>query len=103
MAQNAPQATTPSLASPDDLANLRASWIRSLKAANLAPRTIVAYSGSLDSLLKSLLANGRPTDITLLRREHLENWLVEMLEAGASASTSAHRYRGVQQFFKWAL
>jgi site-specific recombinase XerD len=26
-----------------------------------------------------------------------------MLEAGASASTSAHRYRGVQQFFKWAL
>ena len=103
MAQHAPQATTPSLASPDDLANLRASWIRSLKAANLAPRTIVAYTGSLESLQKSLLANGRPTDITLLRREHLENWLVEMLEAGASASTSAHRYRGVQQFFKWAL
>jgi site-specific recombinase XerD len=103
MAQNAPQATTPSLASPDDLANLRASWIRSLKAANLAPRTIVAYTGSLESLQKSLLANGRPTDITLLKREHLEGWLVEMLESGASASTAAHRYRGVQQFFKWAL
>jgi len=103
MAQNAPQATTPSLASPDDLASLRPSWIRSLKAANLAPRTIVAYTGSLDSLHASLAANGRPTDITLLKREHLEGWLVEMLASGASASTAAHRYRGVQQLFKWAL
>ena len=89
MTLNAPRATPVSLPSPDDLASLQPSWVRSLKAANLAPRTIVAYTGSLESLQKSLLANGRPTDITLLRREHLENWLVEMLEAGASASTAA--------------
>jgi hypothetical protein len=98
MAQKASLATTPSLASPDDLASLLPSWVRSQKAANLAPRTIVAYSGSLESLRTSLTANGRPTDVTLLSREHLENWLVEMLEACASASTAAHRYRGVQQF-----
>jgi site-specific recombinase XerD len=103
MTLNAPRATPVSLPSPDDLASLQPSWVRSLKAANLAPRTIVAYTGSLESLQKSLVASGRPTDITLLRREHLENWLVEMLEGGASASTAAHRYRGVQQFFKWAL
>jgi len=103
MTLNAPRATPVSLPSPDDLASLLPSWVRSLKAANLAPRTIVAYTGSLESLQKSLAGSGRPTDITLLRREHLENWLVEMLEGGASASTAAHRYRGVQQFFKWAV
>lgn len=103
MAHLASNASTRSLASPDDLVSLLPSWVRSLKAANLAPRTIVAYSGSFESLRSSLTANGRPTDITLLRREHLESWLVEMLESGASASTAAHRYRGVQQFFKWAL
>jgi site-specific recombinase XerC len=103
MTLNAPRATPVSLPSPDDLASLQPSWVRSLKAANLAPRTIVAYTGSLESLQKSLAGSGRPTNVTLLRKEHLENWLVEMLEAGASASTAAHRYRGVQQFFKWAV
>lgn len=103
MALNAPRATPASLPSPDDLASLQPSWVRSLKAANLAPKTIVTYTGSLETLQKSLRANGRPTDITLLRREHLEHWLVEMLEGGATASTAANRYRGVQQFFKWAV
>ena len=103
MTLNAPRATPVSLPSPDDLASLQPSWIRSLKAANLAPRTIAAYTGSLGSLRASLQATGRPTDITLLRKEHLESWIVEMFEAGASASTAAHRYRGVQQFFKWAV
>ena len=79
MAQKAPLATTPSLASPDDLASLAPSWVRSLKAANLAPRTIVAYSGSLESLRTSLVANGRPTDITLLRREHLDQPILQVL------------------------
>lgn len=103
MTLNAPRATPGSLPPPDDLASLRPSWVRSLRAANLSPRTVVAYRGSLDSLERSLRAGGRPTDITLLKREHLETWIVEMLDAGASSATAAHRYRGVQQFFKWAV
>lgn len=103
MTQNTRRTTPLSLPSPDDLASLQPSWVRSLKAANLAPKTIVTYTGSLETLQKSLLANGRPTDITLLRKEHLENWLVEMLEGGATSATAGNRYRGVQQFFKWAV
>ncbi len=98
-----PATSTTSLASPDDLAQLAPSWVRSLRAANLSPNTVTAYSGSLNSLKASLLATGRPTDITLLRREHIEGWIVELFESGAAAGTASHHYRGVQQFFKWAV
>lgn len=91
-----------SVANPDDIATLAPSWFRSLRAANLSPKTVEAYRSSLESLRTGLLAAGCPTDVTRLTREHIEVWLDHLLASGAAPGTAAHRYRGVQQFCKWA-
>jgi site-specific recombinase XerD len=43
-----------------------------------------------------------PLEIDSLTREHLEEWLIAMREAGRKPATLAVRYRSVQQFFRWA-
>jgi site-specific recombinase XerD len=43
-----------------------------------------------------------PTNIESITREHLEEWLIGMRDAGRRPTTVAARYRSVQQFFKWA-
>ena len=84
-----------------DLGANAASFARHLRASNLASRTVQTYLEGVDRLARFLTAQGMPTDIAAVRREHVEAWIEEMLRAGKPA-TAANRFRSAQQFFKWA-
>lgn len=90
-------------ASPlSDLSVLMPSWERSLRAQNKSPRTIVAYLEGASLLAAYLRAQGMPTNVAHLRREHVEAFITDQLERWRP-STACSRYRDVQQFFKWCV
>ena len=43
---------------------------------------------------------GMPRRVALIRREHVEWFMAELLDA-RSAGTAANRYRSLQQSFRW--
>ena len=79
----------------------KASFRRHLRAANKAPRTIQTYLDALDHFARFLAADGMPTDVGLIRAEHVEAWLVRLQDDGRRAASVANRYRSLQQFFRW--
>lgn len=50
----------------------------------------------------SLQANGMPTTVAAVRREHIEAWVGDLLENWKD-STALNRYKSAQQFFRWAV
>lgn len=78
---------------------LIASWHRSLRARNLAPKTLRTYRQSTDALV-DWLATRKVTDPTAITRRHLEAFIAHLLET-RSAATASVRYRALQQFFAW--
>src|SRR5438445_12905650 len=42
-----------------------------------------------------------PRDVGLIRREHIEAFLVALQEKGRAAASVANRYRSLQQLFRW--
>jgi site-specific recombinase XerD len=83
-----------------DLEMLLPSWQRHLRAANLSPKTITAYISGGEQLRAFLAARGMPTDVTAIRREHVEAFIEDVLNRHRPA-TAATRYRDLQQLFKW--
>lgn len=81
------------------LDGLVASWLRSLKARNLAAKTLRTYGQSADQLVAHLEAEG-VTDPADVRREHVEGFIAHLLDT-RSAATASVRYRALQQFFAW--
>jgi site-specific recombinase XerD len=75
---------------------------RHLRAAGLSPKTERTYLEGVANLAAFLIERGMPSAIEAITREHLEEWLIAMREAGRKPTTVAARYRSVQQFFKWA-
>jgi len=86
----------------DDLETLLPSWQRHLRAANLSPRTITAYTSTGQTLISFLRAAGMPTAASGVRREHLETFIEDQL-ARFQPSTAATRYRDLRQLFRWLL
>ena len=76
-------------------------WLRHLAAENKMPRTLKRYADDARQLHRFLRAEGMPTKVEHVRREHLESWMVRLLDRW-SAVTAESRYKGVQQFFRWA-
>jgi site-specific recombinase XerD len=87
-------------AEPGSLAALVPSWHLSLRAARKSPKTIKAYLEAAGQLLGYLTTAGMPTAAAGVRREHVEAFIVHLLDT-RSASTAATRYRGLQQLFGW--
>ena len=87
---------------PGDLPLLAASFRRHLLAANKAPRTIEGYGEAVRLLAAFLAAQGMPTHVAALSREHVESFIADILTRSAPATASI-RYRALQQFFKWAV
>ena len=85
-----------------DLSSYIRSWIRSLRARNLSPKTVKTYREAAEGLAAWLDRTGGPADLGAIRREHVEGFIVHLLDT-ATDSTANNRYRGLQQFFKWAL
>lgn len=91
-----------SAAEVGDIAALIPSWERSLRAANKSPRTLETYGESARQLQAFLAAQGMPTDVAKVRREHVEAWL-EALLAKWKPATANNRYRGAASFFGWCV
>jgi site-specific recombinase XerD len=83
---------------PDDLGELVASWLRSLRAANRAENTRDQYVESARQLVAYLSANGMPTGAASVHREHVEAYLADVAERWAP-STVQTRYKGLRLFF----
>jgi site-specific recombinase XerD len=79
-----------------------ASFIRHLRAENLAPRTQETYAEAVEQFARYLADQGMPQDIANIRREHVESFIEYLLERFKPA-TANNRYRGLQAFFKWAV
>ncbi len=85
-----------------ELTELAVSFRRSLRAANRSENTIKAYLDAV-SLLDQHLANiGHTRQLQEVRRGDVEGFINNLLDR-LSAATAATRFRGLQQFFKWAL
>lgn len=84
------------------IAPLVASWRRSLAARRVSPATIATYSSAALGLADYLAAQGMPTDLAGIRREHVESFVADLLERRAPA-TAHNRFRGCQAFFAWVV
>jgi site-specific recombinase XerD len=85
-----------------DLAQLTRSFQRGLQAANRSPATIRIYTISVAQLADFLEARGMPLVVANLTREHIEEWLSDIL-GRRSAGTAETRYRGAKSFFDWLV
>ena len=75
---------------------------RYLQARNLAPRTVAVYTEAVVALDGFLAERGMPREPGNISREHLEEFMAELL-AHHKAATAANRYRSLQQFFKFLV
>ncbi|MER6197984.1 tyrosine-type recombinase/integrase [Streptomyces sp. NPDC001586] len=96
-----------------DRYNLRpdvASWVRSLRARNLAENTLIIYRRAGEGLADFLLTytpeteGGRVAPATLddLHREHVEAYLVALKERTSAASAN-QQFRSLKTFFNWLV
>jgi site-specific recombinase XerD len=83
------------------IVDAQGSFRRHLRATNKAPRTVQTYLDALDHLDRFLTERGMPRDVGLIRREHLEAFLVALQDKGRAAASVANRFRSLQQFFRW--
>lgn len=84
------------------LDTLVTSWLRSLRARNLSTKTQDTYADAARALTRYLADTEGPTDAENLTRKHLEEFIGHLAET-RSPSTASHRFRALQQFFKWCV
>lgn len=80
-----------------------ASFRRHLRAANKAERTITGYLDAVTRFGQYLADVGMPRDVTAIRREHVESWIVAMQDAGHRPASVANRYRSLRVFWNWLV
>jgi integrase/recombinase XerC len=80
---------------------LSASWLRSLRARNLAPKTQGTYRQSVEQLAAWLEDDDRDR-VAEVRKQDVEDFIAHLVET-RSASTASVRYRALQQFFAWCV
>lgn len=84
------------------IASTRDYWVLHLKSEGRAERTISTYLNALRRLDDFLAAKGMPRELRAIRREHLEAWIVDMLERNQPGTVSI-AFRAVRPFFRWLL
>ena len=62
-----------------DLAGLVPVCARSLRATNRSAKTLTTYVGAASQLIAFLAAPGMPTDAGKVRREHVEDFIEDVL------------------------
>jgi site-specific recombinase XerD len=84
-----------------EIRRLAESFEIALAARNLSPRTMKTYLDAVGLFAAFLERSGMPTRLDAITREHVEAFIAAELER--VSPTSVHiRYRGLQQFFRWA-
>lgn len=87
-----------------ELNELLASYRRHLRAAKVSPNTIRTYGQSINALVRFLTAmDDPPADITGITREHLQDWVIGMVEANPESSTPLTRFTQARTFFLWLV
>jgi site-specific recombinase XerD len=92
-------AIDPTLAA-SDLESLCTSYLRHLATTNLSPRTRVSYREAISQLAAFLRTLGLPTAVGAIRREHIQDFIADLL-ARHSVATAANRFAGLRAFFNW--
>jgi len=84
------------------VAVLADDWARSLRQGNKSPKTLETYMEAVHGLDRFLAERGMPQAIESVKREHVESFIIDLLERWTPA-TASNRFRSLQQFFKWAV
>jgi site-specific recombinase XerC len=84
------------------LALYRDTFLRSLAAENKSERTRQTYGEAVQQLEAFLLSRGMPTHPEAITREHLTEWINDILSR-FKASTALNRYRGAYRFFVYLV
>jgi site-specific recombinase XerD len=87
---------------PADLGAELDSFLLSLEAENLAPKTRRTYAEAVDQLGRFLVGRGMPTDVGAIRREHVEAFVADQV-ARRRPNTARNRYLALKRFFDWLL
>jgi site-specific recombinase XerC len=72
-----------------------------LRARGLSPAPRKVYAAAATLFDAYLAGKGMPRVVTTIRREHVEAWLADMRERGASDGALSNRYRSLRQLFRW--
>lgn len=86
---------------PDHVSSLRDSFALHLEATR-QPSTARIYLDALDGLIRHLEANGMPTGVGAIRREHIESHLGAR-RAKVRPATLSIEYRALAKFWRWAV
>ena len=78
------------------------SFELALHARNRSPKTIKSYLEAVRIFEAFLVAQGMPTTVGRITREHVETFIADQLRRWAP-TTAATRYRCLQQFFRWLV
>lgn len=84
------------------LRSYRAAFLRSLAAENKSERTQQTYGEAVDQFGAFLAERGMPTDPLYITREHIEEWIKDLL-ANWKASTAKNRFRSLHRFFGYLV
>jgi site-specific recombinase XerD len=95
-----PLSTRPSGLLPADLRVELDSFLLSLEAENLAPKTRRTYGEAVELLGRFLAERGMPTEARSIRREHVEAFVADQV-ARWRPNTARNRYLALKRFFDW--
>jgi hypothetical protein len=84
------RATTRSVS---DLGTLATSYGGHLRASNRSPATVKTYAEATDQLETFLVAAGMTTDVGNITREHVEAFVLSLIDSGRAPATVSNRYR----------
>jgi site-specific recombinase XerD len=94
--------TTTTGSSVGELSTLIPSFERSLRAENKSAKTLETYTDACRQFLAFLLAVGMPTQVALIRREHVEAFIENLLTRWKPA-TANNRYRALTRLFGYLV
>jgi site-specific recombinase XerC len=100
MAQ-APLSAAHSIVGVEDATSDVASVVRHRRVENMPPATITSYSKPMIKRRDCLASAGMQSLVASITRGDVESFLIDFQEHGRRPATVAHRFRSLQQFFKW--
>jgi site-specific recombinase XerD len=85
-----------------DIETMTESFVRTLRAENKALNTIRAYTATLRKFTGHLRDHGMPLDVGNITREHVESFILGILERQAPSTAQQH-YMALSRFFNWLV
>jgi site-specific recombinase XerD len=83
-----------------DLAALVPSWQLALRSARKSKNTLTTYTSGVEDFLAWCDRSGVRAELT---RPNVQQWIADMLDAGATASTATTRLGALKRFTAWLV